>query len=74
MGMKIQRNKNEWVVFEDLAAGAIFIDEDDDVNIKCYNDENDKYYAIVLNDGLMWSPDKYMRVKEVNPTLVIDKE
>ena len=72
--MKIQRNKNEWVVFADLGTGAIFIDEDDDVNIKCYDEANDRYCAIVLNDGLMWSPDSYMRVKEVHPTLVIDKE
>ena len=34
MGMKIERNRNEWVTFEDLRTGAIFIDEDDDVNIK----------------------------------------
>ena len=74
MGMKIERNRNEWVTFEDLRTGAIFIDEDDDVNIKCYNEESDRYCAIVLDNGLMWSPDNYMRAKEVYPTLVIDKE
>lgn len=74
MGMKIQRNKNEGATFENLRVGAIFIDVDDEVNIKSYNDADSQYYAIVLNEGLMWSPDSHMRVKEVFPTLVIDKE
>lgn len=74
MGMTIKRNQNAWVDFADLRVGAIFIDEDDDVNIKSYNDVDNQYYAVMLNDGLMWNPDNCHKVKEVFPTLIIDKE
>lgn len=74
MGMTIKRNQSQWVAFKDLRVGAIFIDEDDDVNIKSYNEADNQYYAVVLDEGLMWSPLSEQKMKEVFPTLVIDKE
>lgn len=74
MGMKIERNRNEWVTFQDLRTGAIFIDEDDDVNIKCYEEDKDKHYAVVLENGTVWYPFASSEAKEVFPTLTIDKE
>ena len=75
MGMLIERNyRVGWTAFEDLRVGAIFIDEDDDVNIKSVNEDTDKFCAIVLDSGLMWSPQPSDSVKQVFPTLTIKEE
>lgn len=75
MGLKIQRKDENGVDFEALSVGAIFIDEDGDINIKSHNDVHDRFYAIVLNTGTMWDPPlRGYKVKEIFPTLIIDNK
>lgn len=74
MGMTIKRNQVEQTAFEDLLVGAIFIDCDNEVNIKSINVNTNEFCAIVLDSGLMWHPHPNEPVTEIFATLVIDKE
>lgn len=57
--------------FNQLQTGDVFIDEDEVINIKVYDDNKD-YYAVVLKTGLVWYPADTHCVIKLNALLTIE--
>lgn len=72
--MKIvdNRKNNKAEYFSNLRAGDVFIDEDEDINIKVENDDTREYYAVILENGLVWFPSDNYCVIKLNARTVIE--